>query len=780
MEWMQGMLEKAIRLKLFDSAYYSMQAGEIFANSKAAFDHFHTLGWKQNFNPSRLFDTRFYIQNYLDVRGANINPLIHYIQYGRLEGRNIRLGKGAISEKPRAPGESDWHIPRLHRAEASTVDAIESVDIVIPVYRGYDDTLACIFSVITSVNKTPYRLIVIDDQSPDAKLSRMLDVLSSAGHIHLLRNPTNVGFVGTTNRGMLLSRYRDVVLLNSDTVVYGDWLDRLRYHAKKDSNIATVTPFSNNATILSYPNYLANNNTDLEVSYEDLDRMFFIGNSRRSSSIITGVGFCFYINRSCIEQIGVFNAELFGRGYGEENDFCRRAEKSGWQNLAAWDVFVQHTGEISFHDSALASKAAGYAALLSVHPEYDVEVQAFIAEDSLLEARTNVDLQRIAAAKKRALFIEHGRGGGTDRHIKDLAEKLGLEDFVIIHGRPGKANTIMFSGLGSLDLPNLPTIPLSDKEGLLNFIEKLNLDFVHIHSLLDFDLASIAQFCIALSEAGLPLYYTVHDYASICPKITMTDWSGMYCDSVSEAHCRHCLLNEPVSVSSMDIAEWRSIYRDILNKMRKVIVPHADVADRLKRFMPNVSNVIVRQHFGERSTANTNVRPTTKFENKQKKVAVIGAIGPHKGSGLLLRIAADAHTRQLPLRFKLYGYSDRRELNQFSSIEITGKYLEDEISSMLLSDRPDLVLLPSIWPETYCYTLDIAFKTMIHPVVFDIGAQAARVHQAQFGTVVPLSFNLRPSAFNDFLMSLNVDEGNIAMIACGESWKSERFYYDHA
>jgi GT2 family glycosyltransferase len=52
---------------------------------------------------------------------------------------------------------------------------------------------------------------------------------------------------------MRLHPERDVVLLNSDTVVANDWLDRLLACADLESRIGTVTPFSNNATICSFP-----------------------------------------------------------------------------------------------------------------------------------------------------------------------------------------------------------------------------------------------------------------------------------------------------------------------------------------------------------------------------------------------------------------------------------------------------------------------------------------------------------------------------------------------
>ena len=68
----------------------------------------------------------------------------------------------------------------------------------------------------------------------------------------------NLGFTGTANRGMALSR-RDVVLLNSDTIVTPGWLEALLRCAASDAGIGTITPWSNNAEILSYPRFCENN-----------------------------------------------------------------------------------------------------------------------------------------------------------------------------------------------------------------------------------------------------------------------------------------------------------------------------------------------------------------------------------------------------------------------------------------------------------------------------------------------------------------------------------------
>ncbi|MDP1249887.1 hypothetical protein Q6312_28420, partial [Klebsiella pneumoniae] len=75
----------------------------------------------------------------------------------------------------------------------------------------------------------------------------------------MLENEENLGVVGTVTRGMALNTAPDVLLLNSDPVVANDWLDRIRQAAYGDARIASVTPFSNNATICSYPRFCEGN-----------------------------------------------------------------------------------------------------------------------------------------------------------------------------------------------------------------------------------------------------------------------------------------------------------------------------------------------------------------------------------------------------------------------------------------------------------------------------------------------------------------------------------------
>ncbi|MCB1922034.1 MAG: glycosyltransferase family 2 protein, partial [Candidatus Competibacteraceae bacterium] len=203
-----------------------------------------------------------------------------------------------------------------------------------------------------STCRTPWRLVVIDDASPEPEVSAWLqEVAATDSRIELLRNEQNLGFVGTVNRGMALAAERDVLLLNSDTEVANDWLDRIRAAAYGDQKVASVTPFSNNATICSYPRFCQDNDLPEGWPVAELDALFAKVNPGQVVDVPTGVGFCMYIRRAALNDVGLFDVEHFGKGYGEENDFCIRAHKAGWRNLHLLDTFVLHSGGVSFGDS---------------------------------------------------------------------------------------------------------------------------------------------------------------------------------------------------------------------------------------------------------------------------------------------------------------------------------------------------------------------------------------------------------------------------------------------
>jgi hypothetical protein len=95
--------------------------------------------------------------------------------------------------------------------------------------------------------------VVVDDASPEPEITRLLDQLAGRESDHPVAQTSRISGSCAAKRGMTLHADRDVVLLNSDTEVAGDWLDRIRRCVHAEDDIGTATPFSNNATICSYP-----------------------------------------------------------------------------------------------------------------------------------------------------------------------------------------------------------------------------------------------------------------------------------------------------------------------------------------------------------------------------------------------------------------------------------------------------------------------------------------------------------------------------------------------
>jgi len=261
-------------------------------------------------------------------------------------------------------------------------------EIVVPVYNAAEDLRACVASVLRHTPAGLFGLTLIDDASPDPAVRayfRELAVRSSAP-VRMFRNESNLGFVATANLGMALQPQCDILLLNSDTLVTPGWLERILRCADSDSMIGTITPFSNNAEICSFPDLCVNRSLDSLPPIEEIAAAL----TRRRPGypdIPTAVGFCMYIRRSLLDTVGAFDAVTFGRGYGEENDFCMRTRAAGYRNVICDDAFVAHTGGCSFSDDKPRLMRENGARLLARYPHYDDMVRRFIAADPLREIR---------------------------------------------------------------------------------------------------------------------------------------------------------------------------------------------------------------------------------------------------------------------------------------------------------------------------------------------------------------------------------------------------------
>lgn len=261
------------------------------------------------------------------------------------------------------------------------------IDIVIPVYNAAALLGACL-KALDACTPASSRVLIIDDASPDPAIAPLLQdwAVQSALAVRVITNPSNLGFVGTVNRAFRETQ-GDALLLNADTEVTPGWLDRMRAALASAPDVATVTPFSNNAEICSWPQFCRK-----QPPPDDKNAIAaaFAQSTPSYPALPTAVGFCMLIRRQALEQLGDFDHATFGRGYGEENDFCMRASAHGWRHVLADDAYVVHAGGGSFSPLGLAPGGENMQRLLARYPDYGRRVAEFIAADPLAEARERV------------------------------------------------------------------------------------------------------------------------------------------------------------------------------------------------------------------------------------------------------------------------------------------------------------------------------------------------------------------------------------------------------
>jgi GT2 family glycosyltransferase/2-polyprenyl-3-methyl-5-hydroxy-6-metoxy-1,4-benzoquinol methylase/glycosyltransferase involved in cell wall biosynthesis len=632
-----------------------------------------------------------------------------------------------------------WLDARLHggsspehsASDVRPVPLADVVDIVVPVYRSLSDTRCCVESVLSAPNKTPFRLVVINDCSPEPDVTAYLRTMAARdARVLLLENEVNLGFVGTVNRGMALDDLRDVLLLNSDAEVANDWLDRMRAAAYSVPRISSVTPLSNNATICSYPRFCEANELPRECDTAALDALCREVNPGKIVDVPTGVGFCMYIRRESLKQVGLFDVENFGKGYGEENDFCMRSANVGWRHLLLLDTFVRHAGGVSFGDAKTPREREAVEKLRRLHPSYDARVHDHVVADPARLDRLRIDLARIRAlALPSVLFVTHSRGGGTERHVQELAQ--------ILHSRalcfalkPTPAGTTELSWVRSGEAFKLEFRLPTDMDVLVNTLRALGVAHVHIHHLIGHDP------CVwGISERlGVRFDYTVHDFYAVCPQISLTDSTDRYCGEQGLDQCQSCLQRTPAP-GGVQIIEWRQNFSTVLNQARFVLTPSQDAGQRIRRYIPDAAIRVVPH----KDLAQECVHPSPAVTgNRPLRIVVIGALSPIKGADIVEAVAKLAANQATPCEIHLLGYAYRPLLTQPKAcLTVHGAYEEADLDALLNWLKPDVAWFPAQWPETYSYTLSACLKAALPVVVPDIGAFAERIADRPWSWVIP-------------------------------------------
>jgi GT2 family glycosyltransferase/glycosyltransferase involved in cell wall biosynthesis len=427
----------------------------------------------------------------------------------------------------------------------------DRVDVIITVYGAPDDLRQCLTSVAEQTDLSRHRVRLVIDGPQDESVEAVL----AAHSFDLLRNDRRLGFAAGVNRGMSASN-SDVVLLNSDTVVTAHWLEKLIDAAYSSGDAGTVTPLSNNATLCSVPRSFDENaipaGFDLASFAAHVERV----SARSYPRLPTGVGFCFYIRRALIDDIGLFDDRRFAAGYGEENDFCLRALDRGWLHLADDATFVQHAGHRSFGASHASRLRRAQRRLPR---RYMAMIAEFMKRDPLAEVRA-----RIVAG--RVVHLVHGwppfQHGGTELYAQWLVHRQRASRHVAVYARGEDPSRVDGEAVELRDgevRVRVVTNHFTSRNPLRRnairsravdrdfdrFLREESPELLHVHHLAGhaFSLMRVAR------RLGIPIVLQIQDWWFLCARVNQLHRDGSRCSGPAPAKCASCvtLTNVPLA-----------------------------------------------------------------------------------------------------------------------------------------------------------------------------------------------------------------------------------------
>jgi glycosyltransferase involved in cell wall biosynthesis len=526
-----------------------------------------------------------------------------------------------------------------------------------------------------------------------------------------------------------------------------------------------VTALSNNATICSVPKFCEANELPTGLSGDGFAALVSDVSERAYPELPTGVGFCLLIKRAVLDRVGLFRQELFGRGYGEENDLCMRARAAGYRVRLSDDVFVFHAGHASFSDETAALCEAHEKILRREHPSYGYEVTRFIETNPLADVHRRINFalaRRNASDGNVVLFVLHAspfaaQPGGTELHVRDLLARLAYERAVVVFPEGATLVAMEITG-GRIGAAIRYALPIGEpsrwvctehagmEQAFAVLLNMFDVSLVHVHH---FGLIPL-ELPLWLAARSIPLVITAHDYYLACPSFNgfnYTTRSQCACDAASETGCLSALSKVfgDASISREGKASHKRYMRIACDYAHTIVVPSERARNKLsQRLDPDVdrSKLRVVEHGSDRTSAIQQTERINEAPHSTLRIGLLGAIS-HAIKGADAYLALADRTRHLPVEWHVFGsiphqsfMQELTTLGREGSVHFEGAYERGSIGSLLHERGIALTLFFPATEETYSYTVTESLLAGIPVVCGPLGAGADRVRAHNAGAVV--------------------------------------------
>lgn len=640
------------------------------------------------------------------------------------------------------------YFKNLNRFQGINLNKLNNnITIIIPIYNALEDLQSCIHSIVnnTYINCD---LILINDCSTDVKIIPKLDEYKKKYKFNIYHNPKNIGYTRTVNYGLNLTN-KDVVILNSDTEVTPRWLTRLTLSAYSDAKIGTVTPISNNAGTFSFPVSGICNKIPIFVSKDKLGEAIAVHSKRNLPEFPTGNGFCMYIKRDLLNEIGVFDEKLFPRGYGEENDFCIRANQRGWKNIIDDSTIIFHKRSSSFKEEKFKLSELSKIIINKKYPQYEKDVSSYSKSKVLTKTRKqindifyNKDLIS-NSNQKGVLYTLHDSVGGTPATTNDLASYI-LKDFNV-YVLTSDRRSIALKYKTHTQTHVIKTWSLKEEWKMSHFnrhdyqkiylqiLSYAKIDIVHIRHLL-FHTFNLPQICQYLN---IPVILSFHDFYFCCPTINLLDNNNKFCKGKCTPGNGTCKISISCNkglppLKHNWINTWKKNVRELFNNIDHFVTTSAYAKEIISEIYPSLKKKRFSVIEHGRDLLQNEI-PNIKLNQNKIKILVPGNLSVHKGIEFISALK-EIDEKNI-LEFIFMGHMPKKFKHLGKNL---GTYKRDDFGDIVKKINPTFIGLFSIWPETYCHTLSESLATGVPILGSNLGSIKERLTKSEAGWLIDI------------------------------------------
>lgn len=227
------------------------------------------------------------------------------------------------------------------------------LSIIIVSYNTKDITRNCLLSIYQSQPKHPFEIIVIDNNSKDGSLE---SIDQDFPGVILIKNSENTGFTKANNQGIKISKGKYVLLLNSDTIVLPEALNRMISFMEKNLDAGAVNPrmwldrgrtlqphtlhlFTIDHCLFSYTplgRLFPRNSAFKKMREEDIK--FWLSETPLEANCLSAA--CMMVKREVIKRVGLLDENFFM--FFEDTDWSLRMKKAGLRLFLLPEAEIVH------------------------------------------------------------------------------------------------------------------------------------------------------------------------------------------------------------------------------------------------------------------------------------------------------------------------------------------------------------------------------------------------------------------------------------------------------